>query len=59
LLRAYCVVDIAPETPAPNIIPPAIIPMGPPTTISAIPAPVVAALVVPAIATSFFFYFLF
>ncbi len=41
------------------IIPPAIIPIGPPSTIIAIPAPVVAALVVPAITTSFFFLYLF
>jgi len=53
------VVEIAPDTPAPRMIPPAITPIGPPITINAIPAPVVAALVVPAIATSFFFFFLF
>jgi hypothetical protein len=49
---------MAPETPAPMIIPPAIIPTGPPTTIRAIPAPVVTALDVPAIITFFFFFFL-
>jgi hypothetical protein len=57
LFIACYVVDIVPETPAPRIMPPAIIPTGPPTTIRATPAPVVATLVVPAIATSLFFYF--
>ena len=48
-------VDSDDEIPAPSMMPPAIIPTGPPIAIMPIPTPVVTALVVPAIARPFFF----
>jgi hypothetical protein len=52
-------VDTPDEIPAPKIMPPTMIPTGPPTAIRAIPAPVVAALAPPEIARPLRFYFLF